>query len=60
MQGPLSAEAKWQSAHTPGAHEKIRILSHLGARAPDGSSALGKIPGHRKVTAIRWNTGVPK
>lgn len=60
MQGPLSAEAEWQAAHTPGAHEKIWILAHLGRLAPDGSSALGEIPGHGKVTAILWNTGVAK
>jgi hypothetical protein len=59
MQAPLSAEAEWQAAHTPGAHEKIWILAHLGRLAPDGSSALGEIPGHGKVTAILWNTGIP-
>jgi hypothetical protein len=60
VQGPLSAEDEWQAAHTPGAHQKIWILPHLGRLAPDGSSALGDIPGHGKVTAILWNTGVPK
>ncbi len=59
VQAPLSAEAEWQAAHTPGAHEKIWILPHLGRLAPDGSSALGEIPGHGKVTAILWNTGIP-
>jgi hypothetical protein len=60
VKGPLTAEAEWQAAHTPGAHEKIWIVPHLGRLAPDGSSALGQIPGHGKVTAILWNTGVPK
>ena len=52
--------AEWQAAHTPGGHEKLWILPHLGRLAPDGSSALGEIPGHGKVTAILWNTGMPK
>jgi hypothetical protein len=60
LQAPASAEDEWQAAHTPGAHEKIWILQHLGRLAPDGSSALGEIPGHGKVTAILWSTGVPK
>ena len=34
-------------------------LPHLGRLAPDGSSVLGEIPGHGKVTAILWNTGIP-
>jgi hypothetical protein len=60
VQGPLSGEDEWQAAHTPGSHEKIWILPHLGRLAPDGSSALGEIPGHGKVTAIFWNTGIAK
>ena len=56
----LSAEAQWQAAHTPGSHEQIWILPHLGRLAPDGSSALGDIPGHGNVTAIFWNSGIPK
>ena len=56
----LSAEAEWRAAHTPDSHEQISILPHLGRLAPDGSSALGDIPGHGKVTAIFWNSGIPK
>ncbi len=56
----LSADAEWRAAHTPDSHEQISILPHLGRLAPDGSSALGDIPGHGKVTAIFWTSGIPK
>jgi hypothetical protein len=56
----LSAEAVWQAAHTPGGNEKVWILPQFGRLAPDGSSALGEIPGHGKVTAIMWRSGIPK
>ena len=60
VQAPLSAEDIWRAGHTPGAHEEVWILPHLGRLAPDGSSALGEIAGHGKVTAMFYNTGIAK
>jgi hypothetical protein len=56
----LSAQSVWQAAHTPGGHEQAWIVASLGRLAPDGSSALGDIAGHGKVTAIIWRTGIAK
>jgi len=60
MSTVLSAEAVWKAAHTPGSNEQVWILPQLGRLAPDGSSALGEIPGHGKVRAIMWRSGIPK
>jgi hypothetical protein len=67
--GPVIAASTYPAAAAPTGklcsveasfvNEKIWILPQLGRLAPDGSSALGEIPGHGKVTAILWDTAIP-